>query len=312
MCVAVGARPAAAPVGIDDSRAIMGGEATDGSVSSGKLRRPIVERPRFARVFDAGKARKRGRSVLMLVWHSLETTCPMCLQRLRVRDVGGGFALGQDTDLLIRMKGKHLIQAQIHTCLRCGYSGLADDFTDRHISKSVERAFFEKIAKHIRSQASSPARPGCAQTPLPHVQYHWAALAAEALNLAPGEIALRFLRAYWCLRLPPSIDLDEQTLAPMRKTYLREAISRFRQGLRRERNRVVVYLIGELCRRNGNFGLAAQYFERYIYRERGPRYLKLAAQKLLCAARAADAGEKTMEEVLYDQPQDSHRTDRGD
>jgi hypothetical protein len=36
----------------------MGAEAKDGSVSSRKLRPPAVERPRFARVFDAGGARK--------------------------------------------------------------------------------------------------------------------------------------------------------------------------------------------------------------------------------------------------------------
>jgi hypothetical protein len=68
--------------------------------------------------------------------------------------------------------------------------------------------------------------------------------------------------------------------------------------LRHQKNRVLVYLIAELCRRNGNFVLATQYFERFLERERGPRYLKHAARNLMEAARQRDSSEKTMEETL--------------
>ena len=62
----------------------------------------------------------------------------------------------------------------------------------------------------------------------------------------------------------------------------------------------MLYLVGELCRRKGNFLLAVSYFRRYLQQEQGPVYLRQAAAKL-----AEMAGEKSdralkMEEVLYD------------
>ena len=64
----------------------------------------------------------------MLVWYNVEAACPICGQRLRLRELGGGFALGQDSDLLVRMEGRHVVQAAIHTCLRCSFSGYPEDF----------------------------------------------------------------------------------------------------------------------------------------------------------------------------------------
>jgi uncharacterized protein (DUF2225 family) len=237
-------------------------------------------------------------TAVMIVWSTVETSCPMCQRRLRVREVGGCFSVGQDTDLMLRMKGKHIIQAEIHTCQGCHFSGYAHDFTLRSVTGSMVKRFFE-----IRPIQEAPLDTGQRkpETPLPHQQYHWAALSAPAIGLTPTDAGLRFVRAYWCLRLPPSSMLPAPALKKLRKRYLREAISRLRQGLRFEKKRSLVFLIGELCRRNGNFLLACQYFERFLTREKGPRYLKLATMKLLVAARMGDAGDKTMEELLYDQ-----------
>lgn len=266
----------------------------------------------------------------MIVWSTLETSCPMCQHRLRVREVGGGFAIGQDTDLLVRMKGKHLIQAEIHTCQKCRFSGYARDFTVRRVSNSMVKRFFRTYAHLLRddhsSRAIGDASPGngskLSQTPLPHLQYHWAALASPAIGLSPTETGLRMVRAYWCLRLSPSSSLPDGTLKKLRKLYLRDTISRLRQGLRFEKNRTLVYLVAELCRRNGNYLLASQYFERFISREDGPRYLKHAARKLLEAAKHGDSADRTMEQTLYGdssekakrrhQRRDPKRADRGE
>ena len=64
----------------------------------------------------------------MVVWFSREMSCPMCGSRVSGREVGGGFATGQDSDLLVRMKNKHIIQAEVHTCQSCRYSGYVKDF----------------------------------------------------------------------------------------------------------------------------------------------------------------------------------------
>ena len=64
----------------------------------------------------------------MQVWYNVEASCPVCRHRLRLRELGGGVALGQDSDLLVRMDGKHTIQVAIHTCTRCRFSGYCEDF----------------------------------------------------------------------------------------------------------------------------------------------------------------------------------------
>ena len=90
------------------------------------------------------------------------------------------------------------------------------------------------------------------------------------------------------------------TIKSRKKVYLKAAIQKRRQGLRGSRDRNIVYLIAELCRRNGNFSLAATYFGRFRERESGARYLKQAAAKLSQLARDRVAGEISMEEILYD------------
>ena len=237
----------------------------------------------------------------------------MCRNRARIREVGGGFAIGQDTDLLLRMHGKHVIQAEVHTCARCRFSGYAADFL-RTISPGAQRRFLDEVspaledgvssdgALHVASEASPPAH----RTPLPHVQYQWASQTAEAIGLPPTPQGERLVRAYWCLRLPPSLSLPLSTRKSLGKIYLKGAIQKLRQGLRQEGDPSRLYLIGELCRRNENFLLAVSYFRRFLEREDGARYLKQAAVKLIQAARENSPGGMSMEEILYNNAQDAN------
>ena len=195
----------------------------------------------------------------------------MCDHRLWIREVGGGFAIGQDTDLLVRMRGHHVIQAEIHTCPTCRYSGFPDDFASRSFSPSVKEAFFREISPRIECYLRETSQEASSSAPLSHVQYYLAALMGNSIGLDAFDVGVRFLRAYWCLRLPPAVQLSEASLRRLRKLYLRESVSRLRHRLHSQQNRVVVYLVGELSRRNSNFGLATQYLQRYLYRERDLR-----------------------------------------
>jgi hypothetical protein len=249
----------------------------------------------------------------MVVWSSIEATCPMCRHRLRVREVGAGFALGQDTDLLIRMEGKHVIQAEIHSCRNCRFSGPAADYTDRTYSSAAIQRYFRDVVGQLTDEPANVDRnwnPEITRTPLPHIQHYWSALAGTALGIPSADTGRRYLRAYWSLRLSPSRELPETELKPLRKRFLQASIAHLRHSLRREPNRVVVYLVGELCRRNRNFGLAAQYFDRFLTREDGPAYIQQAARKLRASIDQHDSSERSMEELLYGQGQDSGKRDR--
>jgi uncharacterized protein (DUF2225 family) len=238
----------------------------------------------------------------MVIWFTLEASCPICSNRVRLREVGSGFAMGQDSDLFVRMEGKHIIQAEVHTCLKCHYSGYSSDFT-RTVSAPAMRRFAEKVSPLLLDEGMArdrKRRTDYARTPLPDIQYYWAYKSAEALALPPAEQGMRLVRAYWCLRLDPSAKLPAARIKTLKRAYLRGAIQKLRQGVRFERDRNIVYLIAELCRRNENFLLAMSYFRRFIDREPGARYLKVAAKKLLQAARQQVSDDASMEEVLYD------------
>jgi uncharacterized protein (DUF2225 family) len=257
----------------------------------------------------------------MVIWSTLEASCPMCENRVRLREVGSGFALGQDSDLFVRMEGKHIIQAEIHTCHKCHFSGYSPDFM-RTLTPLMRKRFLEEVSPFLIDATSirrdddedRPARERLeyARTPLPDTQYYWAFKTAEALALPAVAQGNRLLRAYWCLRLDPSVKLPPARLKALRKLYLKGAIQKLRQGVRHEGDRNLVYLIAELCRRNENFLLAMSYFRRFLEREPGARYLKLAARKLHKAAREGISGEISMEDILYRSPSDTNTREGGE
>ncbi len=236
----------------------------------------------------------------MIVWSTIEASCPICSNRTRLREVGSGFVQGQDSDLLVRMGGKHIIQAEIHTCNKCRFSGYASDFV-RTISPPARTRFIEEVAPTLVDDPGSTTSRGLSpqKTPLPDVQYHWAARTAEALGLPACEQADRWVRAYWCLRLAPSSYVADALKKSLKKLYLTRAISRLRQGLRSDRDRNRVFLVGELSRRNNNFLMASHYLRRFVERENGAPYLKAAALKLLELSQKRVSQDLTLEEVLY-------------
>jgi hypothetical protein len=216
------------------------------------------------------------------------------------REVGGGFAVGQDSDLLIRMKGKHVIQAEVHSCPNCRYSGFTKDFA-LNTTPFVSDQFLAEV---------TPCLTGCPKksistTPLPDVQYYWAYKSASFLKRPALALGERLLRAYWCLRLPPSSQIPPPKIDSRKKVYLGECITHFMQSLRGNRNPHIYYLIAELSRRQGDFESAQAFFKKFLAKKLAAKYLRFAATKLIAAAEDEDNRDFTMEEILYDQKTES-------
>jgi hypothetical protein len=205
------------------------------------------------------------------------------------------------------MSPRHIVQAEIHTCSGCRFSGYPEDFL-REISPLDARRLREHLAslRHTWGVPGAPeADAGSVEgTPLPDVQYYWAYKMAAALGEPPRAQAERLLRAYWCLRLAPSAGLPEETKDARARLYLGGAIRKFREALATSADPHIVYIVGELCRRNGNFRLAACYLRRFGERADAARYLKAAAEKLIIAARDRISRGMTMEEIFFDRAPD--------
>lgn len=237
----------------------------------------------------------------MVVWFSREMTCPMCRTRLCGREVGGGFAVGQDSDLLIRMKGKHIIQAEVHTCQNCRFSGYTKDFA---INSSQQLS--DRFHAEITPQLTGGPRNSITSTPLSDIQYYWSYESAKFLSRASIDLGSRLLRAYWCLRLPPSSQLSQSEIKKRKQKYLKGSIRHFKLSLRGNRNPHLYYLLGELNRRVADFESAEAYFTKFLSKHSTVKYLRMAATKLLISSREGDSRDFTMEEILYDQKTESN------
>ncbi len=236
----------------------------------------------------------------MVVWFSKEMTCPMCRSRLCGREVGGGFALEQDSDLLVHMEGKHVIQAEIHTCQTCRYSGYLKDF---HINTTPDVG--ERFLRDVTPRLTGAPKNSISSTPLPDIQYVWAYESAKFLGRPSLALGNLLLRAYWCLRLPPVTHLTEAESEKRKKTYLSKALDHYHQSLRGNRNPHLYYLMGELSRRNGDHESAITYFQKYLTRRNTVEYLRIAATKLSALAREGHSKELSMKELFSD-----HKTNR--
>lgn len=248
----------------------------------------------------------------MVIWSTLEASCPVCSQRTRLRQVGSGFVTGQDSDLFLRMQGRHIIQAEIHTCLRCHYSGYDEDFL-RDLPPGLREKFLREVSHQLREEKvpGGDGRPPFHRTPLPDVQYYWAARSAEAMGGAALTQGKRWLRAYWCLRIAPSAHLPQAVKEVRKQTYLTQAIARLRSGLRRPSDPNLIYLVGELCRRQGEYRVAETLFRRFLECKTGARYLRHAAAKLIPATRDQIGSEMSMEQILFDGASGGGSRDRG-
>jgi uncharacterized protein (DUF2225 family) len=236
----------------------------------------------------------------MVVWFSREMTCPMCRTRLCGREVGGGFAVGQDSDLLVRMRGKHIIQAEIHTCQNCRYCGYTKDFA---INSTPELG--ERFCAEVTPQLTGGPTGSISSTPLSDIQYYWAYESAKFLNRSSLNLGTRLLRAYWCLRLAPSSHLPQTEIAKRKAKYLAGCIHHFKQSLRGNRNPHLYYLLGELNRRLGDCDVATSYLEKFLAKRSTAKYLRTAANKLVALTNDGDSRELTMEELLYDHKTES-------
>ena len=242
----------------------------------------------------------------MICWSTIETVCPMCGCQLHVREVGGCEALGQDTDLLIHTKAPHVIRVEIHSCPDCRFSGYSRDFLGGRIAALTIEAYFREYIEKLEDEFEADRSTG---DPPTHLQYYWAGLLSPLLGYAPLETGMRMLRAYWSLRLDAPAALDENTVERLRHRYLRQAIAYLRKSLRKEKDPVYLYLVGELCRRNGNWMHSQNYFNRFIARSTRPRHLRNAAAMLIQRARRRDSSHLSMDSLLYPTRDQSRTTE---
>jgi len=235
-----------------------------------------------------------------MIYYTKDIKCPMCLTKFVGREAGGFFIDGQDSDLFVRVQKSplHIIQVEIHSCPSCRFSGMFSDFNLKY-AEVVRKEFMQKVHPQLKI-----INPRGRTAPIPHEAYEFAFRCALFLK---RHMAIQFmlaLRAYWCMRLTPSVDLlSYNDLRAYEKTYLQCATLILDKRLKMK---VAVipkyrYLAGELHRRLGNFESSQKYFKMLMDFTGNllPDYLKKASKSLYEAAGRGDGRHHSMESVLY-------------
>ena len=182
---------------------------------------------------------------------TVELICPVCdktfsSQAVVVTDSLGG----KRTDFHERATGEQPLPYLIHTCWRCGYTGVERDFAaDAPVTPTLRALVWNELAPIVDRALVTGSE-----------KYEAAAKVAEWQGLESEEIGHLLLRAAWCC-------VDEGDVEAER-FFRRKAVVAFEQalnswdGVKREDRAVLTYLVGELWRRVGNTKRAREWFER--------------------------------------------------
>lgn len=184
----------------------------------------------------------------MTTLRTIEMNCPCCHNTFQSTVWLTTNALGQrSTDFYQRAVGFQSLPLEIHTCTSCGYSGSEQDFEDIEIDTRLR----ELIKKNLTPLLKTGMLPAGRKYELAA----WIALWQGSSWVAIGDL---YLKASWCAN---DEHLEEE------QDYRQQAIECFKKALEQQEVPVdaigtYTYLIGELYRRVGDLGNAAQWFEQ--------------------------------------------------
>jgi uncharacterized protein len=181
--------------------------------------------------------------------HEIELTCPICSYTFSSQAVLSTSLLGKRTDFHERAEGAQPLPYLIHTCSKCGYTGVEHDFDD-------EAALEPAVREHVWDELAPKLPIG---TLTGSEKYEFAAKVAMWQGAEPRRVADLFLRAAWCC-------VDEGDVEAERY-FRRFAAWGFEGALEsqqvdRDERALVTYLVGELWRRIGDVARARQWFDR--------------------------------------------------
>jgi uncharacterized protein (DUF2225 family) len=157
---------------------------------------------------------------------------------------------GKRTDFHSRAAGTQPLAYQIHSCIRCGYSGTDADFADdAEVSPRLRERVWNELAPHAANRQLAGSE-----------KYEAAAKVAEWQNAEPRHLADLYLRAAWCC--VDENDIEAERFFRRKAAWaFEEALSAY-DAIPRDDRALLTYLVGELWRRIGDDRRASEWFNR--------------------------------------------------
>ena len=185
--------------------------------------------------------------------------CPVCNSHFKTKTVKSKSprVISKDSDFFIRYSVVNPYFYDVLVCNSCGYAAMRSDFDNIKTFKK------DLVLSNVTPKWKPREYPDILDEKLAIERYKLALLNALLLNLADSTKAMISLKISWMHRLLNNTDQEKiflgQALEGFNNAYIYEVFPIY--GLQRDS---LMYLLGELNRKLGNYSEALQWFSRTI------------------------------------------------
>lgn len=188
-----------------------------------------------------------------------QVICPVCNSHFKAKTVKSKSprVISKDSDFFIRYSVVNPYFYDVLVCNSCGYAAMRSDFDNIKTFKK------DLVLSNVTPKWKPREYPDILDEKLAIERYKLALLNALLLNLPDSTKAMISLKIAWIHRLLNNTDQEKiflgQALEGFNNAYIYEVFPIY--GLQRDS---LMYLLGELNRKSGNYPEALQWFSRTI------------------------------------------------
>ncbi|MHB8172143.1 MAG: DUF2225 domain-containing protein [Thermincolia bacterium] len=190
-----------------------------------------------------------------------EKTCPICQTKFQITRVRSSTysVLKRETDFNVTYNGINPSYYAVWVCPQCNYAA-----TDRVFEETLRPAEFDRLAKGLPLlKTEEPDFSGERLAQVSLRSFELAIRTAQLKSAGPGSQAGLFLKAAWLCRELENNQLEREYLDQARQHYEKSFHSEM-GGAGKLSEAGLMYLIGELNRRTGNYNEAVKWFSRAV------------------------------------------------
>ncbi|MDA8234614.1 MAG: DUF2225 domain-containing protein [Clostridia bacterium] len=190
-----------------------------------------------------------------------EKTCPICQTKFKVTRIRSSAysVLKRDTDFNVTYNGINPTLYTVWVCYQCNFAA-----PDRNFEEILRPAELDRLTKGLPLLKSEEPDFGGERTPQVGLRaYELAIRTAQIRSAGAGFQASLFLKAAWMCRELGNDVLEREYLDQARQLY-EKSYNNETGGAGKLSEAGLLYLIGELNRRIGNYNEAIHWFSRAV------------------------------------------------
>lgn len=224
-----------------------------------------------------------------------KVTCPVCKDEFFARAVRtSGYRMkGRDSDFYIKYDFINPYFYDVLLCDSCGYAAMKSDF------EKLRKNHIELIQKNISPKWQSRKYPSVHNVDIAIERYKLSLLNYTVMSSKSSKKAMNCLKLAWMYRVSKNSSNEilfmKQALIGFKDVYFNEDLPVY--GMNKF---AIMYLIGELNRRLGNYEEALRYFGEVIISQAADKKIKNLArdQKDLIKENLPSKSEPIVEEPI--------------